>query len=60
MADDPGRLQRREFLLKEQEKLELALEWLGSAVNCNAPNDDDDVEMGNDQETYIKSPRDDD
>lgn len=54
MADDPERLQRREFLLKEQEKLELALKWLGSAVKCSGPSDED-VEMSNDQETYIMS-----
>lgn len=58
MADQPERLQRRAFLLKEQEKLELALEWLGSAVKCNDPSDED-VDMMNDQETYIKSAEDD-
>jgi hypothetical protein len=54
MADDPERLQRREFLLKEQGKLELALKWLGSAVKYNGLSDED-VEMSNNQETYIKS-----
>ena len=58
MADDPERLQRREFLLKEQGKLELALKWLGSAVKYNGPSVED-VEMSNDQETYIKSAEDD-
>ncbi|EEA28416.1 hypothetical protein TMatcc_003252 [Talaromyces marneffei ATCC 18224] len=55
MADDPERLQRREFLLKEQEKLELSLNWLESAAKYIAPNDDEDVDMTHDQETHIKS-----
>lgn len=59
MADDPERLERREFLLKEQEKLELALTWLSCGVNYSASNDDEDVDMTHDQETYIKSAGDD-
>lgn len=55
MADDPERLERREFLLKEQEKLELALTWLSSALEYSASNDDEDVDMTQDQEPYIKS-----
>lgn len=58
MADDPERLQRREFLLKEQEKFKLALKWLGSAVAYNGSSDED-VEMRQDQETYIKIAEDD-
>ena len=58
MADDPERLQRRAFLHKEQEKLETALQWLGSTVKYNDPSDED-VEMRHDQEGYIKSTEDD-
>jgi hypothetical protein len=58
MADDPERLQRRAFLLKDQEKLETALQWLGSTVTYNDPSDED-VEMSNTQEGHIKPAEDD-
>ncbi|KAF3400389.1 Interferon-induced GTP-binding protein Mx1 [Talaromyces pinophilus] len=58
MADDPERLQRRAFLLKDQEKLETALQWLGSTVTYNDPSDED-VEMSHTQEGHIKPAEDD-
>lgn len=60
LADDPDRQRRREFLLKEREKLGLALQWLNVAGkrDGNGGGDDDDG-MDLDNEASVKVFKDD-
>lgn len=46
MADDPERIRRREFLVKEKDKLVIALQWLDSTAKSagNSPEKDSESE----------------